>query len=107
MGYRIRDLRIGTNFAGEQRVLRSDLNLKLDFSRRENRTIIRYVVIDNNQTTAGQTINGLQFTADYALTDSFRVMFYYNHTFSEYAIYTASPQTTIRSELTLPYLFGN
>src|SRR5699024_7431162 len=25
MGYRIRDLRIGTNFAGEQRVLRSDL----------------------------------------------------------------------------------
>lgn len=107
MGYRIRDLRIGTNFAGEQRVLRSDLNLKLDFSRRENKTIIRYLDIANNQTTAGQTIYGLQFTADYALTDSFTVLFYYDHTFSEYAISTAFPQTTVRSGLTLRYLFGN
>ncbi|HLS12645.1 MAG TPA: cell surface protein SprA [Flavobacteriaceae bacterium] len=107
MGYRIRDLRIGTNFAGEQRVLRSDLNLKLDFSRRDNKTIIRYLDIDNNQTTAGQTIYGLQFTADYALTDSFTVLFYYDHTFSEYAISTAFPQTTIRSGLTLRYIFGN
>jgi len=107
MGYRIRDLRIATNFAGEQRVLRSDLNFKLDFSRRDNKTIIRYLDIANNQTTAGQTIYGLQFTADYALTDSFTVLFYYDHTFSEYAISTAFPQTTIRSGLTLRYIFGN
>lgn len=107
MGYRIRDLRIGTNFAGEQRVLRSDLNFKVDFSRRDNKTIIRYLDIANNQTTAGQTIYGLQFTADYALTDSFTVLFYYDHTFSEYAISTAFPQTTVRSGFTLRYLFGN
>ena len=107
MGYRIRDLRIGTNFAGEQRVLRSDLNLKVDFSRRENKTIVRYLDIANNQTTAGQTIYGLQFTADYALTDSFTVLFYYDHTFSEYAISTAFPQTTVRSGITLRYIFGN
>lgn len=107
LGYRIRDLRIGTNFAGERRVLRSDLNFKVDFSRRENKTIIRYLDIANNQTTAGQTIYGLQFTADYALTDSFTVLFYYDHTFSEYAISTAFPQTTIRSGITLRYIFGN
>lgn len=107
MGYRIRDLRIATNFAGEQRMLRSDLNFKVDFSRRENKTIIRYLDIANNQTTAGQTIYGLQFTADYALTDSFTVLFYYDHTFSEYAISTAFPQTTVRSGLTLRYIFGN
>ena len=107
MGYRIRDLRIATNFAGEQRVLRSDLNIKLDFSRRDNKTIIRYLDIANNQTTAGQTIYGLQFTADYALTDSFTILFYYDHTFSEYAISTAFPQTTVRSGLTLRYIFGN
>lgn len=107
MGYRIRDLRIASNFAGEQRILRSDLNFKVDFSRRDNKTIIRYLDIANNQTTAGQTIYGLQFTADYALTDSFTVLFYYDHTFSEYAISTAFPQTTVRSGLTLRYIFGN
>ena len=68
---------------------------------------IRYLDINNNQTTAGQTIYGLQFSADYALSKNLTALFYYDHTFSEYAISTAFPQTTIRSGLTLRYNFGN
>ena len=107
LGYRIKDLRIGTNFGGKKRILKSDLNFKLDVSRRDNKTIIRYLDIQNNQTTAGQTIYGIQFTADYALTKNLTALFYYDHTFSEYAISTAFPQTTIRSGITLRYNFGN
>jgi len=107
LGYRIKDLRIGTNFGGKKRILQSDLNFKLDASRRYNKTIIRYLDINNNQTTAGQTIYGLQFSADYALSKNLTALFYYDHTFSEYAISTAFPQTTIRSGLTLRYNFGN
>lgn len=107
LGYRIKDLRIGTNFGGKKTVLRSDLNFKMDFSVRENKTIIRYLDIENNQTTAGQTIYGLQFSADYALSKNLTALFYYDHTFSEYAISTAFPQTTIRSGITLRYNFGN
>ncbi|MEZ4875670.1 MAG: cell surface protein SprA [Flavobacteriaceae bacterium] len=107
LGYRIKDLRIGTNFGGKKRILKSDLNFKLDGSIRNNKTIIRNLDINNNQTTAGQTIYGLQFTADYALSKNLTVLFYYDHTFSTYAISTAFPQTTIRSGLTLRYNFGN
>ncbi|OAB80563.1 T9SS outer membrane translocon Sov/SprA [Cochleicola gelatinilyticus] len=107
LGYRIKDLKIGTNFGGKKAILKSDLNFKLDLSRRDNITIIRYLDIVNNQTTAGQTIYGLQFTADYALTKNLTALFYYDHTFSEYAISTAFPQTTIRSGFTLRYNFGN
>ncbi len=107
LGYRIADLRIGTNFGGKKKILKSDLNFKLDLSRRDNKTIIRYLDIQNNQTTAGQTIYGVQFTADYALSKNLTALFYYDHTFSEYAISTAFPQTTIRSGLTLRYNFGN
>jgi len=107
LGYRIKDLRIGTNFGGKKKVLKSDLNFKLDLSRRDNITIIRYLDIQNNQTTAGQTIYGAQFTVDYALSKNLTALFYYDHTFSEYAISTAFPQTTIRSGLTLRYNFGN
>ena len=107
LGYRIKDLRIGTNFGGKKKILKSDLNFKLDLSRRDNKTIIRYLDIENNQTTAGQTIYGLQFTADYALSKNLTALFYYDHTFSEYAISTAFPQTTIRSGITLRYNFGN
>lgn len=107
LGYRLKDLRIGTNFGGKQQVLRSDLNFKVDLSLRDNKTIIRYLDIENNQITAGQTIYGIQFSADYALSKNLTALFYYDHTFSEYAISTAFPQTTIRSGLTLRYNFGN
>jgi len=107
LGYRIKDLRIGTNFGGNSTVMKSDLNFKLDFSVRDNKTIIRYLDVDNNQTTAGQTIYGLQFTSDYALSKNLTALFFYDHTFSEYAISTAFPQTTIRSGFTLRYNFGN
>ena len=107
LGYRFKDLTIATNFGGKKKILKSDLNFKVDLSRRDNKTIIRYLDIENNQTTAGQTIYGLQFSADYALSKNLTALFYYDHTFSEYAISTAFPQTTIRSGITLRYNFGN
>lgn len=107
LGYRIQDLRLTTNFGGKRQVLRSDLNFKLDLSLRDNKTIVRYLDLENNQITAGQTIYGIQFSADYALTKNLTALFYYDHTFSKYAVSTAFPQTTIRSGITLRYLFGN
>ncbi|WP_299147601.1 cell surface protein SprA [uncultured Dokdonia sp.] len=107
LGYRIKDLRFVTNFGGSRRVLKSDLNFKADLSLRQNETIIRYLDIDNSQTTQGQDIYGLRFTADYALTKNLTALFYYDHTFSTFAISTAFPQTTIRSGFTLRYNFGN
>ncbi|CAM3262365.1 cell surface protein SprA [Aequorivita lipolytica] len=108
LGYRVKDLRIATNFGGKKSVIASDLNFKVDLSRRDNITIVRYLdIIDNNQTTAGQTIYGAQLSIDYALSKNLTALFYYDHTFSEYAISTAFPQTTIRSGFTLRYNFGN
>ncbi len=107
LGYRIKDLTFVTNFGGRRKVLKSDLNFKADLSLRRNETIIRYLDIDNSQTTAGQDIYGLQFTADYALSKNLTALFFYDHTFSTFAISTAFPQTTIRSGFTLRYNFGN
>ncbi|MGO3181381.1 MAG: cell surface protein SprA [Aequorivita sp.] len=107
LGYRIKDLRIATNFGGKKSVMASDLNFKVDLSRRDNITIIRYLDLQNNQTTAGQTIYGAQLSIDYALSKNLTALFYYDHSFSKYAISTAFPQTTIRSGLTLRYNFGN
>lgn len=107
LGYRVKDLRFTTTIGGKKTLLKSDLNFKLDLSRRDNVTIIRYLDIDNNQTTAGQTIYGIQFTTDYALSKNLTAILYYDHTFSKYAISTAFPQTTIRGGITLRYNFGN
>lgn len=107
LGYRVKDLRIGTNFGGTRSVMVSDLNFKVDLSMRDNITIVRYLDIANSQTTAGQTIYGAQLSIDYALSKNLTALFYYDHTFSKYAISTAFPQTNIRSGFTLRYNFGN
>jgi len=107
LGYRIKDLRIATNFGGNRTVMQSDLNFKVDLSRRDNITVVRYLDIANSQTTAGQTLYGAQLSIDYALSKNLTALFYYDHMFSKYAISTAFPQTTIRSGFTLRYNFGN
>ncbi len=107
LGYRIKDLTFASNFGGKRTILKSDLNLRADLSLRRNETILRFLDSDTNQTTAGQDIYGLRFTADYALSQNLTALFFYDHTFSTFAISTAFPQTTVRSGFTLRYLFGN
>ncbi len=107
LGYRLKGLTFGTRIGGRKKVIKSDLNLRADISLRQNETLIRYLDLENTQVTAGQDIYGLKFTADYALSQNLTALFFYDHTFSEYSISTAFPQTTIRGGFTLRYNFGN
>lgn len=107
LGYRIKDLRIVTQFEGKKRILSSDLNLKLDVAYRRNETIIRALDVVNNRTTAGQDIWSINFLADYMITKQLTVIFFYDHIFTQNAISTIFPQTTVRTGLTLNYNFGN
>jgi len=107
LGYRIKDLKIRSKLAGPRRIIKSDLNMKADISMRNNKTIIRYLDLDNNQVSAGQTIWSMRYAADYAFSKNLTAIFYFDYAFSEYAISTAFPQTTVRSGFTIRYNFGN
>ena len=107
LGYRIKDVRIKSKLAGPKKSIVSDLNMKADVSLRDNKTIIRYLDLANNQVTSGQTVWSIKFSTDYAFSKNLTAIFYFDYAFSEYAISTAFPQTTIRSGFTLRYNFGN
>jgi cell surface protein SprA len=107
LGYRVKDLRIRSALAGPKQIIKSDLNMRADISVRDNKTIIRYLDLENNQITAGQTIWGLKYTADYAFSKNLTAIFYFDYTFSDFAISTSFPQTSLRSGITLRYNFGN
>jgi len=107
LGYRIKDVKFVTNIGGQKTRLKGDLNLKADLSLRDNITIIRNLDIENNQITAGQNLLSIKFTADYALTKNLNALFFYDHSFSKFAVSTAFPQTTINTGFTLRYNFGN
>ncbi|PKA97549.1 LOW QUALITY PROTEIN: protein involved in gliding motility SprA [Flavobacteriaceae bacterium MAR_2009_75] len=107
LGYRFKDVKFVTNIGGNKTRLKGDLNLKADLTLRDNITIIRNLDIDNNQITSGQNLLSIKFTADYALTKNLNALFFYDHSFSKFAVSTAFPQTTINSGFTLRYNFGN
>lgn len=107
LGYRFKDVKFVTNIGGNKTRLKGDLNLKADLTVRDNITIIRNLDIDNNQVTSGQNLMSIKFTADYALTKNLNALFFYDHSFSKFAVSTAYPQTTINTGFTIRYNFGN
>lgn len=108
LGYRFKDVIFSSTLADNPTgIIKSDINIKADFSYRNNQTLVRYLDYDNNQLAAGQNIWSLKLTADYAFSKNLTAIFYYDHSFSKAVISTSFPLTNIRSGFTLRYNFGN
>ena len=107
LGYRIKDVKMKVNFGGKKTKLKGDLNLRADFSMRDNETMIRAIDEDNDQITGGQRLLSFKFAADYALTRSLTASFYFDQSSSRYAISTTFPRQSISSGLSIRYLLGN
>jgi len=108
LGYRFKDVIFSSRLADNPTgIIKSDINLKADFSFRNNETLVRYLDYDNNQLAAGQNIWSVKMTADYSFSKNLTAIFYYDHSFSKAVISTSFPLTNIRSGFTLRYNFGN
>ena len=66
-GYRFDNVQIILKTGGGQRALKSDLNLRLDLSVRDNKTLARKLVENVNQPVVGQKVFTIGATADYVL----------------------------------------
>ena len=108
LGYRIKDVIFSSKLADNPTgIIKSDINLKLDASYRNTKTIVRYLDYNNNQLSGGQNIWSLRLTADYSFSKNLTMIFFYDHSFSKPVISTAFPTTNIRSGFTMRYNFGN
>ena len=86
LGYRFKNVKlsflsIGT--AGKKSKYASDVNLKLDFSIRNNKTVLRRIDEAINQVSTGQQVYSINFTADYSLSQKFNVRFYFDKIINE------------------------
>ena len=108
LGYRIKDVTFNSALADNPTgIIRSDINIKADFSLRQSQTIVRYLDYDNNQLAGGQNLWSVKLTADYSFSKNLTAIFFYDHSFSKAVISTAFPITTIRTGFTMRYNFGN
>ncbi len=72
-GYRFDNVQIILKTGGRQRALKSDLNLRLDLSIRDNKTVARKLIENVNQPVVGQKVFTIGTSADYVLSDRFNL----------------------------------
>ena len=108
LGYRFKDVIFSSTLADNPTgIIKSDINVKVDFSYRNNKTIVRYLDYNNNQLGGGQNIWSAKLTADYSFSKNLTAIFFYDHSFSKPVISTSFPLMNIRAGFTMRYNFGN
>ena len=78
VGYRFTRMDLIVKTKKSQKAYSNDLNVRADLSFRNNFTILRKIVEQDEQLTAGQSNITLKTTADYMLSDRFQLRLYYD-----------------------------
>ncbi len=109
VGYRIKNVKFSIKTLGskgKKKQLNSDLNLKVDFSIRDNKTILRRLDQEIDQISSGQRVTSLNFSADYMVSQKFTVRLYFDrimnkpHVANQYNNSTTSGGISLRFTLT-------
>ena len=88
-GYRFQNVKFPIKIGKKTPI--SDINARLDFSLRDNQTIIRKIDEQQNQLTAGQRYIAIKGSADYVLNKQFTIRFYYDRVMTTPYISTSFP----------------
>lgn len=105
-GYILKDLKLRLNFQGKTKNIKSDLNIRGDFSLRDSRTRITNILLDDSQITSGQKLLGIKLSADYNMSQNLNVRLFYDQMLTKYKISTAFPLSTIRAGISATFNFG-
>lgn len=106
VGYRIKNVKFAIKTLGskgKKKQLNSDLNLKIDFSVRDNMTVLRRLDQDIDQISSGQRITSLNFSADYMVSQKFTVRFYFDRIMNKPHVANQYPNSTTSGGLSLRF----
>jgi cell surface protein SprA len=104
-GYRFKDVKFNINSGGKTTTLQSDLTLRLDFSFRNNMTVLRKIVEDIDQPSQGQRNFSINFAADYMISQQVNLRFFYDqiitkpHVSNQFDISNTNAGVSIRFSL--------
>jgi cell surface protein SprA len=107
LGYRIKNVKFSIRTMGSgkgtKRQLSSDLNLKLDFSIRDNKTVLRRVDEEIDQISSGQRITSINFSADYMVSQKFTVRLYFDRIMNRPHIANQFPNSTTSGGISMRF----
>lgn len=86
-----------------EKIPASDINLRVDITFRDNITVIRKIIENTNQATAGQRVVSIKTSADYNVSQNLTVQFYYDQVINTPKIATAFPTGNMSCGLRLRF----
>jgi len=105
IGYRFTQMDLIIKTKNSQRSYSNDLNLRADLSYRKNKTVLRKIVEDDDQITAGQSAFTIKTTADYMLSDRFQLRVFFdkvlNNPFTSLSFPTSNTNIGVSFKFTL------
>jgi cell surface protein SprA len=110
LGYRIKDLNLGfktmSGNNGRTKNVKSDLNIKADFSLRQNKTSLRRIDELINQISAGQEIISINLSADYLVSRKFNIRMYYDKVINNPFVSSQYPSSTTTGGFSLRFFLN-
>jgi cell surface protein SprA len=104
LGYKIKKFTLPfVRTAGGKKKLSSDLNLRADLSLRDSRTILRKLVEQTNQPSAGTQTLSYKFSADYAINERFNIKAFYDYTGNEPFVSSSYPNSNVNAGISLRF----
>jgi cell surface protein SprA len=104
-GYRFTNMDLIIKTKNSQRAYSNDLNLRADLSYRKNKTVLRKIVENDDQITAGQSAFTIKTTADYMLSDRFQLRLFFdkvlNNPFTSLSFPTSNTNLGVSFRFTL------
>ena len=100
-GYRFKNVKFPIEVGGTRP--KSDLNLRVDVSIRENNTVIRKIQEGQNQVTAGQNITSIKCSADYVISQRLNVRAFYERVVNKPVISTSFPSANSNIGISLRF----
>jgi cell surface protein SprA len=86
-----------------KRIPPNDLNAGINFSFRDNSTLIRKVVENTNQATAGQSVISFKLNIDYNLSQNLTVSYYYDQNLNTPKVATSYPTGNMSTGIKLRF----
>jgi cell surface protein SprA len=100
-GYRFKNVKFPFAVGGS--VPKSDMNLRVDLSLRDNFTVIRKMEELQNQVTAGQQIISIKTSADYVLNQRLNIRAFYERVVNTPKITTSFPSANTNAGISLRF----
>jgi cell surface protein SprA len=104
-GYRFKSVpfKVRSLATGKTVKMKSDLNIKLDFSIRDNKTILRRIEENNNQISTGTRATSINFSADYMVSQKLNVRLFYDQTINKPHVSAQIPTSNVNAGLSLRF----